>query len=403
MFNADFFASNRQRLYGQLKPCGFLALTANGQMQYADDQAGIFKQESNFWYLTGINKPDWQLLVDLANRREYLIAPQLESYQEIFDGSLSMQKAAKISGLKEVIKRKEGNTLLKNLLAKNKLAYTIAPRPRKYYGFYTNRAQYDLIKKLKQVEIVDIRLTLAKNRAIKQPAEIDAIQKAIDITIAGIKAVVKQLPHIRYEYEVEALLNYEFRRHGSSRPAFESIIASGENSQILHYVANNCEIKKPTWLLMDVGAGYSEYCGDISRTIPLGDSTKCQQDVFDAVLRVHDTTIKLCQAGTPVSDYVGGFEQAMGEELINLGLIKEFGGRDVIYEWMPHAISHGLGIDAHDSLGQAKTLQEGMILTVEPGIYIKKDGIGVRIEDDVLITKNGPVVMSAELPTKLQL
>lgn len=403
MFNADFFAGNRQRLYKQLNPDGFLVLTANGQMQYADDQAGVFKQESNFWYLTGINQPDWQLLVDLVNRREYLIAPQLELYQEVFDGSLSMQMAAEISGLKEVIKRKEGNALLKNLLAKNKLVYTIAPRPRKYYGFYTNRAQYDLVKKLKQVEIVDIRLILAKIRAIKQPAEIDAIQKAIDITVAGIQTVVKQLPHIKYEYEVEALLNYEFRRHGSSRQAFESIIASGENSQILHYTANNCEIKKPTWLLMDVGAGYSEYCGDISRTIPLGNPTKRQQDVFDAVLRVHDKTIKLCQAGMSVNDYISGFEQAMGEELINLGLIKEFGGRDVVYEWMPHAISHGLGIDAHDSLGQAKTLQEGMVLTVEPGIYIKKDGIGVRIEDDVLITKNGPVVMSAKLPTKLQL
>ncbi|MGD8373485.1 MAG: Xaa-Pro aminopeptidase [Candidatus Woesebacteria bacterium] len=401
MFDADFFTNNRKRLYKKLGQNGFLMLTANGQMQHCDDQSYKFKQEANFWYLTGLNKSDWFLLVDLHSQKEYLVATKLAWYQEVFDGIIDGGSAAKISGISEVLNDKQGRQLLNDMLKKYKTAYTILPRPRKYYGFYTNRAQYDLVKKLKSVEVKDIRLKLQQLRAIKQPVEIEAIQKAIDITSVGITEVVRQLPNIKYEYEAEAILSYEFRRRGASGHFFDPIVASGANSQTLHYVENNSPIKKPTWLLMDVGAEYCNYGGDISRTLPVGSPTKRQQDIFNSVKNVHDLVIRNCQPGMSVKDYIDGFERAMGEELISLGLIKNLSDKEQIYKWMPHAVSHGLGIDPHDSLGGAKTLEEGMVLTVEPGIYVKADNVGMRIEDDVLITKDGPVVLSGKLPVVL--
>jgi Xaa-Pro aminopeptidase len=307
----------------------------------------------------------------------------------------------KISGINKVLSRKEGIALLKKLATKQSPAYTLAPRKRKYYGFYTNRAPFDLAQKLKPAPVEDLRLILAKMRAIKQPLEVKAIQQAIDITIKGIEQVVQQLPNLHYEYEVAALLTYEFQRGGAQGLAFDHIVASGKNSMTIHHLPDKTPLQKNSWLLLDVGARVNGYAADIARTLPLGKPTPRQMEVFDAVARVQGQTIALCQPGMSVADYLKSFERFMGEELVRLGLLKKADDREGVYRWMPHAISHGLGIDVHDSLGKPQTFQEGMVLTVEPGIYSKNDGIGVRIEDDILITKDGPVIMSSSLPTKL--
>jgi Xaa-Pro aminopeptidase len=401
MFSADFFAGNRQHLLAGLKSHSFVALTAHGQMQRSDDTAYPFEQEANFWYLTGIDEAGWLLLIDVDAGREYLVAPQRTEVQRVFDGSLGTEAATRTSGVTEVLARKEGFMLLKNLVAGKQRAYILKPRPRRYHGFYTNRAQHDLLERLHGVATEDVRPKLAKLRAIKQVPELAAMQKAIDITAASLQALAAQLPAFKYEYEAEAWLGYEFRRRGAPGHAFEPIIATGENACTLHYIANDSPLKSGQLVVMDVGARFNHYSADITRTLAIGQPSARQLAIIAAVQRVHDEAIKLCYPGRPVKEYIQAVEVLMGAEQAKLGLIADATDRRSIYTYMPHAISHGLGIEVHDSLGQPEVFAAGMVLTVEPGIYIPTEGIGVRIEDDILITSDGPKILSASLPPRL--
>jgi len=401
MFDATFFRGNRQRLVTLLAKNSFMILTAHGQMQRSDDSAFPFEQEANFWYLTGVDEAHWWLIVDVDAGEEYLVAPHRQEYQRIFDGSLSAAEASKQSGVAQVLDRAAGRKLLKDLLARKQTAYTLKPRPRQQYGFYTNRAQHDLLQQLRGIAIEDLRLTLARQRAVKQSVEIAAIRQAIAITGESLAVVASQLPELRYEYEAEALLSYEFRRRGADGHAFEPIVAGGKNACTLHYLSNNQPLLPHSLLVMDVGARANRYPADITRTYAIGEPTERQRAVFAAVQRVHDGAIKLCRPDMSTKEYTLEIERLMGTELVALGLLKRADDRAGVYRWMPHAISHGLGVEVHDSLGRPERFQAGMVLTVEPGIYIPGEGIGVRIEDDLLITADGPDVLSGSIPIRL--
>lgn len=399
-FSAQFFTQNRQNLYKSLKPGSFVAIAANGLMQRSSDQPFMLEQEPNFWYLTGITEADWWLLADIDTGQEWLVAPTLEEYQKIFDGSLADEDAATTSGIKQIIDARAGRKQLAQLIASKKIAYAPKPMPRRFYGFYANRAQYDLHKRLKNIQVEDIRLQLARQRAIKQPAEIAAIQHAIDVTSSAVTSAAKQLATFTHEYEFEAHATYEMRRHGL-RHAYDPIVASGKNACTLHYDTNDGKINQP-FLLFDIGAQASHYAADISRTIPVGQPTKRQMQVFEAVETVQRATIALLGPGKSVKEYLGEFETIMQTELKSLGLIeKSDNSRESIYKWMPHAISHGLGLDVHDSLGRPESFTAGMVITVEPGIYIPEENIGIRIEDDILITAQGTQNLSGDLPVRL--
>lgn len=397
MFSAEFFIGNRRSLYGQLQPRSFLVLAANGQMQREFDTAYPFEQESNFWYLTGIEERDWWLIVDLDLDKEYLVVPQRREELVVFDGALTADAAQQASGISEVLDHRAGLKLLDNLLTSKQTAYYLKPQPRRFYDFYTNRAQYDLARRLKGLPLEDVRLLLTKLRAIKQPVELAAMQRAIDITIAGIRAVMEQLPQLGYEYEAEALLTYEFRRRGAAGHAFDPILASGRNACTLHYYANNQPLEAGQLLLMDVGARVEHYRADLTRTVPTSQATDRQLAVLEAVRRIHDAAVERCQPGKQLKDYLQEVDQLVGEQLLQLGLVGRPDDVPGIRRWMPHLISHGLGLEVHDKLGQPEALQPGMVITVEPGIYIPDEGIGVRLEDDVLISPDGPVVLSGVL------
>lgn len=401
MFDAAFFRGNRQRLIMQLAKNSFMILTAHGQMQRSDDSAFPFDQEANFWYLTGVDEAHWWLIVDTDTSEEYLVAPQRQEYQRVFDGSLSATEASKQSGVARVLDRVAGRKLLKDLLVRKQTVHTLKPRPRQQYGFYTNRAQYDLLHQMRGAAIEDMRPTLARQRAIKQPVEIAAMRKAIEITGETLAIVARKLPELQHEYEAEALLSYEFRRRGSEGHAFEPIVASGKNACTLHYLRNNQPLQPHSLLVMDVGARVRHYPADITRTFAIGEPTERQRAVFAAVQRVHDGAIALCRPDMSTKDYTHETERLMGAELVALGLLKRADDRAGVYRWMPHAISHGLGVEVHDSLGRPEYFQAGMVLTVEPGIYLPDEGIGVRIEDDILITADGPEVLSGSIPSRL--
>lgn len=393
-----FFQRNRFNFLKSID--GSVAVfTAYVQLQQSNDMAAKFVQESNFWWLTGINEPGWRLI--MTDEKSVLVAPFVSDIHKTFDGSLSFEQAKKISGVDEVIDTEAAQEVLQQLAWDNESVSTIGKHPHeKFYSFTLNPAQANLRRELKKlfVETKDVRLELAKLRAIKQPEEIAAIKKAVVLTIEAFEAVKKKLPSLKYEYEVEAEYSYLFRKSGSKGHAYEPIVAHGGNACTLHYIDNQNELKKDQLLLLDIGAQVDGYAADITRTYQVGKATERQKQVHAAVESAHRQIIALLKPGLSVVEYHEKVDAIMKEKLQDLGLLNK---PDDYRKYFPHAISHGLGIDVHDSLGQPTAFQEGMVLTVEPGIYIPEEKIGVRIEDDILITKDGHENLSAALATAL--
>jgi Xaa-Pro aminopeptidase len=400
--DASFFAGNRERTYDALKG-GLLVVAGYAQMQRGNDMAARFEQEANFWYLSGIEYPDWWLLLDGKRRRSWLVAPTVAETHELFDGSLAHDDAKMISGVDEVIDQKDVDSWLRHAARSHQLVYTVdIPQHSEHFGFTLNPAPRELRDKLSRIfaKVDDFRLDLAKLRAIKQPVEIVAMQSAIDVTVKSFNEVRKKIASFKYEYEIEAEFNADFRRHGAEGHAYDPIVASGANACTLHYTHNNSRLKKGQLLLLDIGVRNNGYAADITRTYAFGKPTNRQQQVHDAVADAQRAIIKLIAPDISVEYYQQQVDSIMQQALIGLGLIKSTD--DPAYRtYFPHAISHGLGIDVHDSLGKSSTLKSGMVLTVEPGIYIPEEGIGVRIEDDILVTETGHKNLSAKLSTNL--
>ena len=398
----SFFTGNREKVYDELKG-GVLAVSAYTQMQRGNDAAMLFEQEGNFWYLTGIDYPDWWLLMDAKRRRSWLVAPSVEEHHQIFDGSLSRDAAQEISGIDEIIDRQEADSWLRQAARSHRLVHTVdAPTGAERFGFTLNPAAHEMREKLERIfaSVSDFRLELARLRSIKQLVEIAVMQSAIDLTVKSFDQVRKDINSYRYEYEVEADFTHGFRRAGAKGHAYDPIVAFGKNACTLHYTHNTDRLKKGELLLLDIGARQNGYAADITRTYAVGKPTKRQQAVHDAVREAQQQIIGLLEPGLAVDEYFNKVDIIMQEALKGLKLIT--GADDPAYrKYFPHSIGHGLGIDVHDALGKPQTLQPGMVLTVEPGIYIPEEGIGVRIEDDILITDQGHKNMSSKLSTSL--
>lgn len=397
----EMFVRNRQRLTEELKG-GIVVLSAYAQMQRGNDTAFTFEQEANFWWLTGIDAPDWWLIIDNSRHKSWLVAPHVSESHQIFDGSLAPETAKEISGVDDVLTHDEAVTMLRTLAKNHSIAYGLGEQPyAEHLDFHLNPApkkMYDLLRRTFN-SVQDCRKQLAKLRAIKQPAEIAAMKKAIDLTCDAFADIKQKLPHLQHEYEVEAEFSYNFRRAGATGHAYDPIVAVGKNACTLHYVANNERLKKRQLLLLDIGARADGYAADITRTYALGEPTKRQIAVHEAVQTAQQEIIALIEPDMPVEQYQRDVDAIMTEALLRLDLLKSRDDEAGFRKYFPHAVSHGLGVDVHDSLGAPKYLRPGMVLTVEPGIYIPEEGIGVRIEDDVLVTHTGHDNLSAVLST----
>jgi Xaa-Pro aminopeptidase len=396
--NMKFFSRNRQRL-NEAVPHQVFVLTAHASLQRRSDMAYQFEQEANFWWLTGIEAADWRLIID--GKKSWLVAPVLSDKHAIFDGSLSPGQAKRISGVDAVIGSEEAEDLIKKLSRKHETISTLGKDPyEKHYDFYQNPAQAILRRELKKTfkTVNDCRLELTRLRAIKQPEEIAAIKRAVDLTVKAFHEIKRTLTNYDHEYQVEAEFTYRFRKSGATGHAYEPIVASGGNACTLHYVKNQDRLEKDGLLLLDIGARVDGYAADITRTYQVGKATKRQQQVHGAVESAHKEIISLLKPGLSVTEYQEKVDEIMKQRLKDLGLLKK---PEDYRKYFPHAISHGLGVDVHDALGRPTEFKEGMVLTVEPGIYIPEEGIGVRIEDDILITRDGHENLSAALPTSL--
>jgi Xaa-Pro aminopeptidase len=402
-FSSKFFRHNRERLRKLSKTDAPIVIVANGRMQRNSDNVYPFSQDSSFWYLTGINEPDVMLVLD--GDKEYLILSDRSDTRAVFDGHVDTLKLTKRSGIETVLPEKNGWQHLARCLKKSNYVATLPALPTYVdrYGFYTNPARAVFTARLKSyssnLKIQDISSQLIAMRMVKQPEEIATIQLAIDITASSIKSVTKEAKHGRFghEYEIEAALTKEFRRRGASGHGFVPIVAGGQRALTLHEVSNDGDITPGMLVVIDVGAEVEHYSADLTRTVAIGSISSRQEAILMAVQTVQKETFGLLKPGVYLHDYEQQVEQLMGEQLRRLGLIKKITHKDVRY-YYPHATSHFLGLDVHDVGDYNRPLEEGMVMTVEPGIYIPEESIGVRIEDDVLITHSGVKVLSSKLP-----
>lgn len=387
-FSAKFFVANRQRLRGVL-PGSALVVAANGQLQRSADTPFVFRQDSNFWYLTGITEPDLILYID-QDAEEYIVLPDRDDHRNLWDGEVNTRSYEEVSGIKNYISSKQFSEKLEQLkLAKIKVARPSPPDPYlSTYGMFTNPARAILEKRLIKAGLkrVDCRMDLARLRSVKQKIELEAIQQAIDITIESLKSLKKKLSSQKSELELSNYLLAEFLKRGANGVAFESVIASAKNAATIHHRASDQSVKNDSLLLLDVGAEFSNYAADISRTWVIGEVAAKQLKCKAAVKEVQDFAFSLLRPGIYLRDYASQVRKFAADCYKQNRLIEH---KQQIDEVLPHAISHFLGLDVHDAGDYERPLEENMVLTVEPGIYLPAERIGVRIEDDVLITKTG--------------
>ena len=405
-FSDSFFIGNRTELQKKLGKHTLIIIAGTGAMQRGADEPSAFHQDSNFWYLTGLNGVDLTLVIH--GDETFVIVPTLSFVRQAFDGEHDIAAYAARSGIRNFMTSAEGWKQVRSLLVSQATVATLASPPAYLprHGLHTLPYRRRLITKLKRmhpaVTVQDIRQEMASMRCIKQPAELAALQQAIDITALTLNEITepKRLKATEHEYELEALLSYGFRSRGATGHAFSPIVGAGSHATTLHYLSNSGPIGHNDLVVLDVGAEVEHYAADISRTVSKQPIIGRQADVFNSVARVQDYALGLLKPGLLLHDYESAIETRMGEELIALGLVKDT-SREAIRHYYPHATSHFLGLDTHDVGDYLEPLQEGMVVTCEPGIYIPEESIGVRIEDDILITKSGNTMLSAACPRTL--
>lgn len=402
-FSPEFFRNNRKKLRESFGGTAPIVITANGLVQRTrDDDTYEFHQDSNFFYLTGLDEPNLVLVID--KDRDYIIGPELNERWRIFHGETDLEKYSASSGVDETLPAQAGWQKLAKRLKKSKHVATIVPTKAFDDRFlvYTNPAKRRLVALMKKynsdLKFVDVYKHLAELRTVKQPEEIEAIQDTIDQTLEVQKIIGKKIGKYKNESELSAEIDYLFA--GSNlKASFRQIIAGGKNAVTLHYSKNDAPIRPGEILLIDMGAIKSGYCSDITRAVN-PKPTKRQLEVYEAVLQVQEFALKMLRPGLQLASYEAAVEHYMGEKLRELGLIRTI-DTESVRKYYPHNTSHFLGIDVHDVGDFSKPLPENAVLTVEPGIYIPEENIGIRIEDDVVLTEDGNRVLSYRLSREL--
>lgn len=264
-------------------------------------------------------------------------------------------------------------------------------------GTISHRFANEITTKYQQVRINNVYSKIGELRLKKSQEEVDKIKKAIEITKSGIEKLMSEARVGMKEYELEAYFDFNCKVKGATGLAFTTIAAAGENATTLHYVDNNCELKENDLILFDLGAEYNCYNADISRTFPVnGKFTERQKEVYNAVLRVNEEIINLIKPGMKYKDVNEKATELIAEECIKLGLIKD---KSEVRKYYYHSIGHSLGMDTHDIETPHRDIifEPGVVFTVEPGIYIAEEGIGIRIEDDILVTEDGVINLSSDI------
>lgn len=415
--NPELFISNRHNFVKQLLKCSLAVFHSNDVMPTNADGTLAFRQNNDLLYLSGIDQEESVLLLfpdakDERNR-EILFIRETNEHILTWEGyKLSKEQAREVSGIKHVLWTSEFKQVFNTLMAEAEHVYLNSNEHlRAVVEVETRDARF--VKWCKETYPLHDYKRLAPImhhlRAIKSEIEIALIKKACSITEKGFRRLLSFVKPGVMEYEIEAELYHEFLRNRSRGPAYGSIIASGANACILHYVDNNRECKDGDVLLMDFAAEYANYASDLSRSIPVnGTFTKRQKEVYKAVLQVFKTARNMLVPGNSLDQYHAFVGTVMQHELIKLGLLKENDVKNqdpdkpLYKKYFMHGTSHYLGLDVHDVGNKYRPFEAGMVFTCEPGIYIREEGLGIRLENDILVTTNGPVDLMENIPLEAE-
>lgn len=427
MIKMTEYAKRRKQLMRQLGPESIVILPSAKEQQRNGDAVYPFRQQSDFYYLTGFDEPE-AVLVLCPKRKEgeyILFNRPRDRAHEIWDGPRAGLEGARKKYLaNQAFSIEQLETLLPDLLlGRKEIHYPLGLNHA--FDALLNRCVNQLRAKVRggvpsPEAFIDIAPTLHEMRLLKSPAEIAVMQKAVDITCEAHVRAMRACQPGMYEYELDAELSYSFKRHGALQPAYNAIVGSGRNTCILHYIANNKKIVDGDLVLIDAGAEYGNYAADITRTFPAnGRFSPEQRAIYQLVLKAQEAAIKLIKPGVSFMAMQAAIIKVITQGLVDLRILR--GNVTKLIEaqaYLPyymHKSGHWLGLDVHD-VGRYRVnnkwrnLQAGMVLTVEPGIYLSADipglakrwhHIGVRIEDDVLVTRKGCEVLSRKIPKSI--
>lgn len=413
----DFYTAARARFAAQLKKGGLAIINSNDTYPTSADGHLPFKQAADIFYLSGVDQEESILLVfpDAfhAQHREILFLKETSELIAIWEGAkLSKEQAREQTGVKTIMWLTEFEKTVRLLLAEAScVCLNDNPHMRATVEVETREMRFSkwFREKFPHFQIERSAPLLYELRAVKDKEEVTQLQKAIDITRSGFERVTKFVKPGVMEYELEAEYMHEFLRKGSRGFSYTPIIASGESACVLHYIENSKPCKDGDLLLMDVGAEYGNYCADMTRCIPVnGKFSGRQKAVYNAVLRVMNGAKKLLKPGTLMHEYHKAVGEMMTKELVDLKLITTDEVKNENKDWpaykkyFMHGTSHFLGIDVHDVGHWHKPVQEGNVFTVEPGIYIPAESLGIRIENNIVIGKNDNEDMFKDFLTEVE-
>ncbi len=415
--NPELFRLNRRRFARQLKSDAIAIFHSNDLMPRNGDQAFPFRQNSDLFHLCGIDQEETVLVIfpDCVREemREVLFIKKTNERIATWEGhKLSKKEATEKSGIQQIHWVDDFESTLRSLILLAKRIY-VNTNENGHYSLEVPSRDMRFAKKLMEQYPVHkyhrSQPIMCKIGMIKSNYEVELIQEAVDITEKAFRRVLDFVKPGVMEYEIEAEVTHEFLRNRANGHAYTPIIASGANSCILHYIDNNRSCHDGDILLMDFGAEYANYAADLSRTIPVnGQFSKRQKDVYESVLKVMKAATQLLLPGTMLQDYHKEVGSLMESELIRLKIldktdVKNQNPDNPLYKkYFMHGTSHHLGLDVHDLSNRYAPIQAGMVFTVEPGIYIPEENLGIRIENDILVTDEQPIDLMANIPVEVE-
>ena len=411
--NPQIFIKNRERFIQQMKPNSIAIFNSNDEVPSNGDAIYPFVQNSDLYWLTGIEQEDTMLILFPDNPekkfREVLVLLRPNEIKEKWDGKrLRANEATSINGIEVVVWLDAIDAILQPWIHVAETIYlNTNENDRKGSLLETRDYRYaqQLLQRFPLHKYERSSRILKEQRAIKSAEEVEVLQEAIKITEKTFRRLLGFIRPGVMEYEIEAEIVHEFLRNRSRGQAYGSIIASGDRARTLHYISNNEECKDGELLLMDFGANYGGYCADLTRTIPVnGKFTARQKKVYNACLHLHNFAKGLLKPGISILDYTDKVGEEATQQFLKLGLItktdvkNEDPANRAYRKYLYHGISHHLGIDVHDLGTRVEPIKKGMVFTVEPGIYIEEEQTGIRIENNFWITRNGNIDLMKNIP-----
>ncbi len=418
MISQKEYAKRRKRLLDALKPNSIALIASALPKIRSNDTEYPYRQNSDFYYLTGFKEDNSALLLIKGKKetKSILFVQKKDPKMELWTGKrLGVKAAKKHFRVDEVRSSDEFEASLKEECAQKSGFYFQFEHESPFVQSFTKYAKKGYVQR-------DVAKKIHKMRMIKSDAEIALIKKALKITKKAHHHAMRMQKKGIFEYELQAEFEYIFTKHGAYSDAYTTIVAGGDNANTLHYIKNDAKLRKGELVLIDAGCEYEYYASDITRTIPVGGRfSKAQKELYELVLTVEEKIISMVSPGVLRSKLQQKAEEMLCEGMLRLGILK--GKKKKIMKkgehkkYFPHGIGHFMGIDVHDQNpyktknGKEIALQSGMVLTIEPGLYLPKDdksipkryrGIGIRIEDDILVTKKGYENLSKDIAKRIE-